>query len=193
MRLGILGGTFDPPHIGHLIVADEVRYRLNLDTVLFIPAWQSPHKRHRRTAPAEQRLKLVEHAIAGNPRFRLSDIEVRRGGVSYTVDTLEELHARQADAELFLIVGMDNLRKFETWRSPHRILELAKVVVMTRAGVQRVGIPRPMRGRTIICPVPEIAISSSDIRKRIRSGKPFRHLVPERVYDYIVRQRMYAR
>ncbi len=192
MKIGIFGGTFDPPHIGHLIVADEVRSALKLDKVLFIPASRSPHKQGRRITPAAQRLKLVAHAVAGNPNFLVSDLEVKRGGVSYTVDTLEELHRRRPRDEFFLLMGMDNLRALHTWKSPDRILELASVVVMTRPGVPMARLPQWLSTRTIICPVPEIGISSSDIRRRVRDGKPFRHLVPERVYSHMIRNRLYV-
>lgn len=193
MNLGILGGTFDPPHVGHLVVADEVRAAVALDTVLFIPAWRSPHKRRVQLTDPVHRLRMVRLAVARNPEFAVSDLELRRGGISYTVDTLEELHRRFSRHRLFLLIGMDNLQKFDTWKSPQRILELATIVVMTRAGVPVVPIPKVMADHTVTCPVPEIGISSSDIRKRIRSGKPFRHLVPERVYDYIIRHKLYGR
>lgn len=192
MKIGILGGTFDPPHIGHLIVADEVRHALKLDKILLVPASRSPHKQSREMTPAVQRLKLVANAVAGNPHLLVSDIEVKRGGVSYTVDTLEELHRQRPRDEFFLLVGMDNLRAFHTWRSPERILELATIVMMTRPGFSISRIPKLLAKRAIVCPVPEIGISSSDIRERVRERRPFRHLVPERVYSAIIRNRLYA-
>ncbi len=192
MKIGIFGGTFDPPHIGHLIAADEVRGALSLDKILFVPASRSPHKRSRTMTPAAQRLKLVTRAVAGNPHFLVSDLEVKRGGISYTVDTLEELHRQRPQDEFFLLVGMDNLRAFHTWRSPGRILELATIVLMTRPGYAAARLPKALAQRTVVCPVPEIGISSSDIRDRARTGKPFRHLVPERVYSSIIRNRLYA-
>jgi nicotinate-nucleotide adenylyltransferase len=193
MNIGIFGGTFDPPHIGHLIVADDVRHALKLDRILFVPASRPPHKRDRKMSPGELRLKLVQRAVAGSPRFRVSDLEITRGGVSYTVDTLEELHRRHPHDALFLLVGMDNLLTFHTWKSPERIIELAKIVAMTRPGFSVSRVPKALARRTIVCPVPEIGVSSSDIRRRVRTGKPFRHLVPEPVYEYIVLHRMYAR
>lgn len=196
MKLGILGGTFDPPHVGHVIAADEVRSSLKLDLIYFIPAARSPHKRDHKSAPASERLTLVGLATLFDRDFVVSDIEIKRRNVSYTVDTLEALRAANPRDELFLLLGMDNILSFHTWRSPHRILELATVVAMTRPGyhhAQQKQIPRWMKKRTIVCPVPEIGISSSDIRRRIREAKPFRHMVPEPVYDYITLRGLYAR
>lgn len=191
MKIGIFGGTFDPPHVGHLIVADEVRSELKLDAILFIPAKRSPHKLDRKPAPAAKRLKLLSLATRDTPHFIISELELRRGGISYTVDTLEKLHRKNPKDEFFLIIGMDNLRSFHTWRSPDKIIGLASVVVMTRAGVRRIRVPRALKKRTILCAVPDIDVSSSDIRKRIREGKAFRHLVPPQVYAFIKRHRMY--
>ncbi|MER3523797.1 MAG: nicotinic acid mononucleotide adenylyltransferase [Ignavibacteria bacterium] len=195
MKLGILGGTFDPPHVGHVIAADEVRSALDLDLIYFIPAARSPHKRDRKLASASERLTLVGLATLFDRDFLVSDIEIRRRGVSYTVDTLEALRSLHARDELFFLIGMDNVLSFHTWKSPHRILELATVVAMTRPGYHRAEqkkIPRWMKRRTIVCPVPEIGVSSSDIRRRIREAKPFRHMVPELVYDYITLRGLYV-
>ncbi len=192
MKIGIFGGTFDPPHVGHLIVADEVRSELALDAILFIPAKRSPHKLDRKPASAVKRLKLLSLATRDTPHFIVSDLELRRGGISYTVDTLEKLHKKNPKDEFFLIIGMDNLRSFHTWRSPEKIIGLATVVVMTRAGVPRIRVPHALKKKTILCPVPEIGVSSSDIRKRIREGKAFRHLVSPPVYAFIKRHRMYV-
>lgn len=191
MKIGIFGGTFDPPHIGHLIVADDARAALGLDEVLFIPAARSPHKLERKTASATHRLKLIRLAIAGNPAFRVSDIEIQRGRISYTVNTLERLHASRPHDELFLLIGMDNVKKFDTWKAPERIIELVTIVVMTRPGVQQARMPKRIAHKTLMCAVPEIGISSTDIRHRVQHGRPFRHLVPDKVYEYILKNKLY--
>ncbi|MBD0320542.1 MAG: nicotinate (nicotinamide) nucleotide adenylyltransferase, partial [Gemmatimonadetes bacterium] len=130
MRIGVFGGTFDPPHLGHLVVASDACAALRLDRVLWIPSAVPPHKVHTVQAPARTRLELVEAAIEGDPRFTADDLELRRAGPSYTVDTLRELAERHAGAELVLLIGADNLREIPGWREPGEILRLARVAVL---------------------------------------------------------------
>ena len=190
MKTGILGGTFNPPHTGHLIIAEHVRQQLDLDKILFVPTALPPHKQEDEIIGADHRLEMVRHAINGNDHFDVSDIEVVRGGVSFTVDTLNELKNRSPEEVLFLLIGMDNVRDFHTWKDPARILELATVVALTRPGfpVER-GIISERR--ILLCEVPEIQIASSSIRLEIRKGKSVRYLVPQEVEWYIEKHRLY--
>jgi nicotinate-nucleotide adenylyltransferase len=190
MKLGILGGTFNPPHVGHLIVAEYARQKLALAKILFIPAGISPHKRGERIPDSHHRMEMLRLAIAGNPSFEPSDIEIKRGGVSYTVDTLAELRAERPNEALVLLIGLDNLADFHTWREPEKILQSAQVVVMTRPGVNVDALHR-YGSKVAVCEVPEIGISSSDIRDRVARGESIRYLVPDGVREYIVSQGLY--
>lgn len=192
MKIGILGGTFDPPHMGHLIVAEHVRDRLGLEKILFIPAVIPPHKQKRAdiTSP-EVRLEMLRLALAGNPEFEASDIEVRRGGVSYTVDTLKELRLRHPSDALFLMIGMDNVAEFHLWKDPEMIMRIAHVVVMTRPGFQPENAAQGVMKSMSVCDVPEIEISSREIRNRVRGGQSIRYLVPTTVLDFIAENRLY--
>ncbi len=192
MKIGIYGGTFDPPHIGHLIVAERVREWLGLEKVIFVPAVIPPHKQQRSDiTPAEWRLEMVRRAIAGNPSFDSSDIEIRRGGISFSVDTLKELRMQYPSDTLHLLIGMDNVRDFKTWKDPDMIKRIARVVVMTRPGI----IPDPEirveLATMIVCEVPEIGISSKEIRNLVEKGCSIRYLVPSSVLEYINEHRLY--
>ena len=191
MEIGIFGGTFDPPHNGHLIVAEHLREALGLDSVVFIPTCISPHKQEVPLTPPRARLAMVRRAIKGNAHFEASNIEVRRGGVSYTVDTLRELHRKNPDARLHLLIGMDNVREFSTWKEPESIFGLSRVVVMTRPGFERDNDVSPFIGRMSVCEVPEIDIASRDIRKWVKEGKSIRYLVPAAVRSYILSHDLY--
>jgi nicotinate-nucleotide adenylyltransferase len=192
MKIGILGGTFDPPHLGHLIVAEHVRDRLGMNKILFIPAVVPPHKRQRPdiTSPG-MRLEMVRRAIAGNPAFDVSDIEIRRGGLSYTADTLKELRTQYPTEVLSILIGMDNVRDFNTWKDPELIKRIAHIVVMTRPGFQTESGPLEDVKTLTICEVPEIGISSREIRNRVKLGQSVRYLVPATVLDYILEHRLY--
>ncbi len=190
MKEGIFGGTFDPPHIGHLIAAESARAALGLDRIRFIPAAVPPHKRTRKDiTPAPIRLEMVKRAIAGNPRFVVDDRELKRKGPSYTVETLEELTGEFPGTEFTLLIGMDNLPDFHTWRDPARIRSLAVVAVMSRPAVERP--PRKQDGFRLV-PIPLIEVSSSSIREMVRQGRSIRYLVPRRVEGMIVRERLYS-
>ncbi len=191
MKVGILGGTFNPPHIGHLIVAEHVRIEMSLDRVMFIPAFIPPHKLYDDVVSSEHRVAMLNLAIQNNPHFEVSESELRRGGVSFTVDTLEELTAKRPSDEFVLLIGMDNLLEFPTWKSPEKILELAKVVVMTRPGFAEKDNPLIKKDAMRLCPVPEIGISSTEIRKRVHEGRSVRYLVPDSVADYLLEHRLY--
>lgn len=203
-RVGILGGTFDPVHFGHLVIAEEVGEAIQLDRVLFIPAAIPPHKLDEDVTPAAHRLAMVELAIAGNPRFAASRIELDREGPSYTVDTLAELAAEAArqgvDREFYFILSAEALAALRTWRQPERLLSLARLAVVPRPGA-----PLPCSewladnlpggaaaAEQILCidTVP-LANSSSDVRARAAAGRSIRYLVPPVVEGYISDHRLY--
>jgi nicotinate-nucleotide adenylyltransferase len=197
VRLGLLGGTFDPPHIGHLMLAEAARRKLGLDEVVFIPAGQPWVKASQRVSEACRRLEMVELATAGKPYFSVNDIEVKRPSPSYTWQTLDELRRQYPGDELFFILGWDNLTSLPSWREPGRIVQAACL-----AAAPRVGSPRPdlkaldaavpgLAARTIILTEPEIDVSASAIRARVKLGLPIDHLVTAPVADYIERNALY--
>jgi nicotinate-nucleotide adenylyltransferase len=198
VRIGILGGTFNPPHLGHLICAQEAYLQLGLDRVTLIPARIPPHKPVEDEPGAEHRLALCRQAIRGDEeRFQVSDLEIGRDGPSYTVDTLEELHSSASDHELFLIVGGDIAAGLPNWHEPERVLSLATLAVAKRRGTSRDAVDEALgelRGgeRTRFFRMPRIAISSTMLRERVRSGQPIRYYVPDPVVSYIERHRLYA-
>jgi nicotinate-nucleotide adenylyltransferase len=197
--VGVFGGSFDPVHVGHLIMAGEALDRLRLDEVVFIPANRPAHKRSRSLADVRHRLAMLRLAVRGNSRFRVSAIEARRGGVSFTADTLESLKQRAADS-LYFILGEDNLAEFHTWRDPDRIARLATLVVVPRAAGEdgsrhsRAGtaLRAAWRRRVVMLHPPTIGISSTEIRRRVRGGKPVRYWVPDPVLSYMARHGLYG-
>ncbi len=191
MNIGIFGGTFNPPHIGHLIVAEHVRTTLGLDQILFMPAAIPPHKVGHDIISEEHRLAMLRLAIAGNPHFEISEIELMRGGISFTVDTLQEMKRENPTVTLSLLIGMDNLVEFHSWKSPDEVLKLAVVVVMTRPGFELGTLQKTIGGNVLVCHVPEIEIASRDIRKRVRDGKSVRYLVTPSVAEYIEKHGLY--
>jgi nicotinate-nucleotide adenylyltransferase len=187
-RLGLFGGTFDPPHVAHLVVAERAREQLRLERVVFMPTGTPPHKRHRAVAPARHRLQMTRLAVRGNPAFTVSALETRRRGNSYTVDTLRVLSAEHPDARLYLIIGQDSLDEFATWHEPDAIRSMATLVVAPRPG----GAAPRRRGRGVIhLEAPALAVSSSGIRAALRRGCSVRYLIPERVAAYVARHRLY--
>ena len=192
MRLGIFGGTFDPPHVGHLIVADDVAAALGLDRVIFVPAGTHPLKGTSVETPGSLRLEMIAAATDGNDLFVVDDREIQRAGPSYTVDTLAEIAAQQPRAELFLMVGSDILAELQRWRQLDEIVKLAHITVMSRAGVdldqQAADTLDPHRVE-----VTHVAISSSDVRDRIRMGQPYRYMVPAPVHRIIEKNSLYRR
>jgi len=201
MRLGILGGSFNPVHNGHLAMAEAARQAHNLDLVLFIPAGRPPHKRED-LAPAEDRLEMVRLATEDREGFLASDIETSRSRISYTCETLEELHRSHPGVELFFIVGEDSIDELPGWRNPRRILELSRIVALNRPGVKAAFrkedypgvapdvVERMERDRVQMTPCP---IESRKIREAIRSGRSIEGLVPAKVVDYIARRGLYQR
>lgn len=184
MKLGIFGGTFDPPHIGHLIVADNVKEQLNLEKIIFIPSYQPPHKFESNSAKPLQRFEMVELSIKNNKDFQVYDIEIQRKGKSYTIDTINTLTLIHPQAQFYLIIGMDNLIEFPQWKSPHEIISRVELVVMNRPGYDK-----PLKSEfskyATFVRVPNIDISSSEIRRRVKMGRTIRYLVHQDVEKYI--------
>lgn len=199
-RIGILGGSFDPVHIGHLIIAQDAVERLGLSEVIFIPAAIPPHKQHLQRVDAEHRLKMLRIAVESDPRFSVSDIEVKRGGVSYTVDTLKALCVDDPDAALLLIVGSDTLMDLHTWHKVEEILEMCEVATFLRPGedsreaiTERLQLPDVQRDRLLrnVVDAHRIEVSSSEIRSRLAEGLDIRYLVPADVEMYIYEHGLY--
>lgn len=196
MRIGILGGTFNPPHIGHLICAQEAHIQLKLDRVLIVPARLPPHKAVEDEPGASHRLELCRLAVAGDERLRASSLEIERDGPSYTVATLEQLHACAPESELYLIVGGDVAAGLPTWHAPERVLALATLAVAKRGGTSQAAVRSALgslRGgeRAVFFAMPRIAISSTMVRRRARAGLPIRYLVPDAVAAYIQQHNLY--
>lgn len=196
-RIGIMGGTFDPIHVGHLITAEMVRSAAPLDEVVFIPSARPPHKDGARAASAEDRLIMTERAVQDNPYFSVSDMELKREGPSYTVDTIAELRARLDDAELFFITGADAMNDLYRWHEPKRLLCSCQFIVATRQGAPLDELllaekfTAEERSHIQVLPTPHLEISSSVIRARIRAGLSVRHLVPRAVEEYIEKRGLY--
>lgn len=195
-RIGVLGGTFDPVHNGHLHVANSLRDALDLDRIVWVPAGQPPHKSGQIVSSDRDRLAMLELAIAGSPRDAISRVDLDRAGPSYTADMLELLHEQFAPARLVFLMGEDSLRDFPTWRDPERILRVAEIAVAERPGIETDltslirAIPT-LQGRVWLVPTEEVAISSSDIRRRVHAGLPIDGLVPPAVAKYIAAHRLY--
>jgi nicotinate-nucleotide adenylyltransferase len=197
LRVGILGGAFNPPHIGHQVCAQEAVVQLELDRLLWVPVGEAPHRKLDDDPGPEARLEMVELAITDDERFATSRIEIDREGPSYTLDTLEQLHAESADDELFLILGGDQAAALSSWHEPEQVLERATVAVFERmswgrnAIVIKIGrLPGAQRVRYLDMPL--IQVSSSAIRRRVREGVPIRYLVPDKVVDYIATNKLYG-
>jgi len=195
-RVGVVGGTFDPPHIGHLIVASEARWQLGLDEVRLVPAREPPHKPDRLPAPPEARLRWLERAIDGREGLVVSRAEIDRPGPSYTADTLERMAADEPGALLWFVLGSDQLEGFAGWRDPDRILRLARLAVVPRAGADpeavRALADRVAPGRADRLDVPAVAISSTMIRARIAAGRPIAFLVPRGVEEALAEEGLVA-
>jgi len=196
-RIGVLGGTFDPIHYGHLAAAEEARAKLNLQKVVFVVAGIPPHKLDEEITPAEDRYAMVELAIASNPHFSLSRVDMDRPGPSYTVDTIQFLRQQWGeDTEIFFIMGMDSLLEIETWHQPQRLIQLCRLVAVERPGFvpDLEGLEAAMPGitaRTEIIDMPEVDISSTDLQRRVRQGLPIKYQVPPEVEEYIYQHRLY--
>ncbi len=202
IKLGILGGTFNPLHSGHLIVAQEAYLRLKLDKVIFIPAASPPHKLQEDLVEAKHRLRMVALTLRNDPRFLVSDMEIKRPGRSYTADTLEELRRKYGPgAEIYLIVGSDTLDEFPTWKDFPRIARAAQIVVMARPGypLEKIDDLKTILGedkveemKGLMLSGPLIGISASEVRRRLARGDSVRYLVPRTVERYIKKHKLYS-
>jgi nicotinate-nucleotide adenylyltransferase len=200
MRVGIFGGTFDPVHVGHLILAEQAREQARLDEVWFVPAPRPPQKEEQAVTRFDQRVEMLKLAVAGHPAFRIDELEKERTGPSYTVDTLSELHRRYPEHTFLLLIGGDSLADLPTWREPRRILEQAGLVVMARHGCppvsendlrQRLGWPADTLLPTTVVQAPTIEVASRDLRQRVAEGRSIRYFVPRAVEVYIHEKRLY--
>lgn len=187
--VGILGGTFDPVHLGHLITAQYVLEVRNLSSIIFIPNRISPHKTGKKISHAKDRLNMLNLAVEGIDHFIVSDIELKRDGISYTIDTLRELKKSFGDIEL--IIGYDNILEFSTWKDPDEILKLAQVVVMDRKIKSHPQNPDKYFSSAVLLDTPQIEISASEIRERVKTNLPINFLVPQKVMEYISTQNLY--
>jgi nicotinate-nucleotide adenylyltransferase len=197
LRVGIFGGAFNPPHIGHLVCAQEALVQLELDKVVFMPVGEAPHREIEGDPGAEARLEMVELAVGEDERFETSRMELDRKGPSYTSDTLAQLHEESPDDELFLILGGDQAAALASWHEPEKVLERATVAVFERASWGRnaivIKIGRLAGARDVrYLDMPLIQVSSSGIRRRVREGTPIRYLVPEKVASYIEDKALYG-
>jgi nicotinate-nucleotide adenylyltransferase len=190
-KVGIFGGTFDPIHMGHLITAQSVKEIRALDKIIFIPSFISPHKADIKSSTPEHRLNMIKLATGGVPFFDYSKMEILKGGISYTVNTLKELK-RKYD-ELEFIIGYDNIFQFHSWREPDEIIKLAKIIVLKRKS----SLPAPFIDKyykqAVFVQTRGIEISSTDIRVRIKNGMPIHYLVPQKVKEYIYDHKLYAK
>ena len=197
MRVGILGGAFNPPHIGHLVCAQEALIQLELDTVVWVPVGEAPHRELQGDPGPDARLEMVELAIADDERFSASRIELDREGPSYTVDTLEQLLEQSPEDELFLILGGDQAAALASWHEPEKVLERATLAVFERMSWGRNAIVikigrMPGAERVRYLDMPLIQVSSSAIRRRVREGVPIRYLVSDKVVEYVATHELYG-
>lgn len=198
-RIGVIGGTFDPIHYGHLAAAEEARVRMNLERVLFVVAGVPPHKLDEEVTPVEHRLAIVSLAIASNPHFEISRVDVDRPGPSYTVDTISILQKQWGqETEVYFIMGLDSLVELPTWHHPQRLIQLCRLLAVKRPGFEtdmaelEASVPG-ISSRVEIIDMPEVDISSSDLQQRVRDGLPIKYQVPEEVERYIMEHELYRR
>ncbi len=196
--LGIIGGTFNPIHYGHLIAAECARVEFNLEQVIFIPARIPPHKEGWAILDQAKRYHMVEMAVESNPAFQVSDLEMKRAGVSYTVDTIEYYCQHYPSSEIFFIMGLDSLFILDTWKDIERLTQLCRFIIVTRPGYNineevqiRERLPLAFWSEAYFLAIPGLDISSSDIRERVAKGKPIRYMLPEAVENYIRQNHFY--
>ncbi|MCX5706063.1 MAG: nicotinate-nucleotide adenylyltransferase [Candidatus Omnitrophica bacterium] len=187
MKIGILGGTFNPVHIGHLILAEEAREKLGLEKIIFMPAYLPPHKDNADIAAAGERLKMVKLAIKGNKYFFVSDIEIKRNGRSYTIDTIKEFKKAHPKDELYFIIGSDLLKYLDDWKDLREIITMVKFVAATRPGYPLENIPAYIKTLAIRA----VDVSGFQVRECVKNNKSFRYLVPESVFNYINKKGLY--
>ncbi|MGE5380341.1 MAG: nicotinate-nucleotide adenylyltransferase [Methylocystaceae bacterium] len=195
MKLGVMGGTFDPIHLGHLAAAENARFYLELDRVLFMLSAQPPHKLDMQVTSAHHRLKMVELAVADNPHFEVSTLEMQRKGASYTVDTIKQLHVQFAQPEIYFLMGSDSLFDLVNWYHYEEIAHQCLLVSISRPGFANEdayqSLPLAVRASTRILEVPKLEISSTELKRRLKSGEPVRYLLPTSVEAYIKEHHLY--
>nr|WP_279590766.1 nicotinate-nucleotide adenylyltransferase [Dermatophilus congolensis] len=189
-RVGVMGGTFDPIHHGHLVAASEVQHRFGLDEVVFVPTGHPWQKSGRKVSPAEHRYLMTVIATASNPRFTVSRVDIDRPGLTYTIDTLRDLHEERPESELFFITGADALKRILSWKDVDELWSLAHFVGVTRPGHELTSEGLPSEGLSL-AEIPAMAISSSDCRERVAAGQPVWYLVPDGVVQYIAKHCLY--
>ncbi len=193
MKTCIFGGTFDPPHIGHLLIAQTVFESENFERLIFVPANISPAKKNGDSSPPEERSKMLEIALINNPNFEISDLEINREGISYTVDTIKEFvnELKLDKKDLFFLMGSDTLKSFHTWKDPEKILSLCNIIVAIRPGFTPSDIPQWVLDSVRFANIPRFEVSSTNIRRRWREGKTIRYMVTKEVWEYIDEKDLY--
>ncbi len=191
-KIGILGGTFDPIHLGHLILAEQLAEKLKLDKVLFIPSASPPHKELNLVSSAKDRLEMTRLAVEDNHLFSVSDIELKREGKSYTVITIQKLKELYPDSELYLLGGSDILDEIKIWREPQKIYELIRVVIGVRPGFNRIYKENEFFKKSIIVQINGLEVSSTRIREKVKKGESIKYLVPPKVEEYIKATRLFT-
>ncbi len=188
-----MGGTFDPIHTGHLVLAEQVKEKLKLDQVIFIPCFSPPHKTREKLSPAEDRFQMTKLALQGNRSFLVSDIEIKKAGLSYTVDTLRDLKNRYPRSQIYFLTGSDVVDELNTWKEPEEIYKLAKVVIATRPGFDEFDPENHFVKKSIMVEITGLQISSSEIRKEVEKRRSIKYLVPLKVEEYIRKKRLYRK
>tara|TARA_Y100000994_G_C15557453_1_gene386827 strand:+ start:245 stop:829 length:585 start_codon:yes stop_codon:yes gene_type:complete len=193
MKVCLFGGTFDPPHLGHLIVAQTIFEAENFDQIVFVPAYQPPHKNGMKISPVDQRLEMLNIAIKENPNFIMSDLEIERKGLSYSIDTIMDYKKQNNlnSNELFYLMGSDSLRQFKKWKNPKMIIDESRVIVAIRPGFRPSDIPNWILAKIQFASIPRIEISSTTIRERWVNDKTIRYMVTESVWQYINKNKLY--
>ncbi|MDP6532851.1 MAG: nicotinate (nicotinamide) nucleotide adenylyltransferase [Candidatus Marinimicrobia bacterium] len=193
MKICLFGGTFDPPHIGHLLIAQTIFESEHFDKLFFIPALNPPHKDSDAITPIEHRVNMLELVIKDNPHFEISDLEVKRGGVSYTIDTIQSLKKENGfgSDDLYFLLGSDTLKSFHKWKEPESILDECQVIVAVRPGFRPSDIPAWILSQIRFANLPRIEISATTIRERWRTDKTIRYMVTQPVWEYINKKNLY--
>ncbi len=193
MKKCIFGGTFDPPHIGHLLIAQTICEEEKFDKIIFVPALKNPQKSKDITSPIDKRLKMLEIAVEGNPNFEISDVEIKRGGISYSIDTIKHIKKEQNlnREELYFLIGSDILKTFHQWHEPLKILEECQVIVAIRPGFQPSSVSAWILSKIQFANIPRFELSATQIRKRWKENKTIRYMVTQPVWGFINKNSLY--
>jgi nicotinate-nucleotide adenylyltransferase len=193
MKVCLFGGTFDPPHIGHLLIAQTICEAEEFDKIIFVPAYRAPHKEGKTITPVEKRLEMLRLAVADNPKFEISDVEIRRGGISFSIDTIRYMKKKLGldKTELYFLIGSDTLKQFHTWKDPDAILDECQVIVALRPGFKPSAVSQKILKKVQFANIPRIEISSSTIRKRWKENKTIRYMVTQPVWEFINANNLY--